>query len=463
MAGTTGGAAMGACTEAPARPAIKDLPTSKVWAFAVGQFGWALLSGTISNWLVYFYQPDQETIDQGQTVFVPQGLVILGIVTVVGGITAFARFFDAFVDPAVASLSDRSTSPRGRRIPFLQRAALPLAAVTVLVFWSPINGTSWVNAAFLFVTVIGYYIALTFYCTPYNALIAELGHDSKQQLNISTTISFTFIAGTAVAYVAPVIWGAFVPGLGRVNAIRITFTILAALAIDEREYVDSKPTGEDTLTSLKETFRDREFVKFVSSDIVYWVAITMFQTGLPFFVTGLLKLPETSTTIYFVLMTGVSVLFYLPVNIFAGRVGKKRLMLVGFAIFTCAYVFASLLGSGALAGIPAMAQGAILSVACAVPMAIFGILPQAVVANIAGASSKSTGEDRQGMFYAARTFAMKMGQSLSMLLFTGLSTIGAASGTGYRAAAICAAVLCGVGGVIFAFYNEKKVLKALEA
>lgn len=473
MAGTTGGAAMGACTEAPARPAIKDLPTSKVWAFAVGQFGWALLSGTISNWLVYFYQPDQETIDQGQTVFVPQGLVILGIVTVVGGITAFARFFDAFVDPAVASLSDRSTSPRGRRIPFLQRAALPLAAVTVLVFWSPINGTSWVNAAFLFVTVISYYIALTFYCTPYNALIAELGHDSKQQLNISTTISFTFIAGTAVAYVAPVIWGAFVPGLGRVNAIRITFTILAAvafvcmlvpaLAIDEREYVDSKPTGEDTLTSLKETFRDREFVKFVSSDIVYWVAITMFQTGLPFFVTGLLKLPETSTTIYFVLMTGVSVLFYLPVNIFAGRVGKKRLMLVGFAIFTCAYVFASLLGSGALAGIPAMAQGAILSVACAVPMAIFGILPQAVVANIAGASSKSTGEDRQGMFYAARTFAMKMGQSLSMLLFTGLSTIGAASGTSYRAAAICAAVLCGVGGVIFAFYNEKKVLKALEA
>ena len=73
--------------------------------------------------------------------------MILGIVTVVGGITAFARFFDAFVDPAVASLSDRSTSPRGRRIPFLQRAALPLAAVTVLVFWSPINGTSWVNAA----------------------------------------------------------------------------------------------------------------------------------------------------------------------------------------------------------------------------------------------------------------------------------------------------------------------------
>ena len=39
---------------APAKSAIRDLPIAKVWAFAVGQFGWALLSGIISNWLVYF-------------------------------------------------------------------------------------------------------------------------------------------------------------------------------------------------------------------------------------------------------------------------------------------------------------------------------------------------------------------------------------------------------------------------
>ncbi len=31
----------------------------------------------ISNWLVYFYQPDETAISQGQTVFIPQGLVVL--------------------------------------------------------------------------------------------------------------------------------------------------------------------------------------------------------------------------------------------------------------------------------------------------------------------------------------------------------------------------------------------------
>ena len=281
------------------------------------------------------------------------------------------------------------------------------------------------------------------------------------------------MAGTAIAYVAPVIWGAFVPMMGRITAIRVTFTIMAAvafvcmlvppLAIREKDYVNSQPTSESAIESLKQTFGDGEFRKFVCSDVVYWVAITTFQTGLPFFVTSLLKLPETTTTIYFVLMTGVSVLFYLPVNILANKVGKKRLLLVAFVIFTCAFAFAGALGSAALGFIPAMAQGLALSVVGAIPMAAFGILPQAIVANIADASSKTTGQDRQGMFYAARTFAMKMGQSVAMLLFTGVSTIGMASGAGYRIAAVCAAVLCGLGGIVFAFYDEKKVLHVLEA
>jgi hypothetical protein len=46
---------------------VKKLTTGKIWQFAAGQFGWAMLSGIISNWLVYFYQPDKTAISQGQT------------------------------------------------------------------------------------------------------------------------------------------------------------------------------------------------------------------------------------------------------------------------------------------------------------------------------------------------------------------------------------------------------------
>lgn len=444
---------------------MKKLTTGKIWQFAAGQFGWAMLSGIISNWLVYFYQPDEAAISQGQSVFIPQGLAILGIITVIGGITALGRVFDAFTDPMIASLSDRCTSKNGRRIPFLKWASLPLALATVLVFWSPLNEKSWINAVFLLVMVLAYYLFITAYCTPYNALISELGHTQQERLNISTAISFTFIAGTAVAYLAPAIWGIFVPALGRVGAIRLTFTVMAAVAwlcmlvpvfcIREKEYVNTVPVQESAFYSLAATFRNGEFRKFVGSDIFYWIALTMFQTGLPFFVTSLLKLPETMTTLYFVGMTALSVLFYLPVNKLTPKFGKKRMLLFAFVMFSTAFFYTGFMGK--IPFLSAAAQGFVLMVFAALPMAIFGILPQAMVADIAESDSVTTGSNREGMFFAARTFAFKLGQSLSMLIFTAVSTIGTATGAGYRIAAFGAALFCGIGAVLLVFYNENKI------
>ena len=448
---------------------MKSLSTRKIWLFAAGQFGWSLLSGLISNWLVYFYQPDEASITQGQTLFIPQGLVVFNIFTLIGGITAFGRLFDAFTDPWIASLSDRCTSEKGRRIPFLKWASLPLALSTVLVFWSPVNENSWINAAFLFAMVMAYYLSITAYCTPYNALIPDLGHDQQERLNISTVISFTFIAGTAVAYLAPVIWGTLIPVFGRVNAIRVTFAAMAIIAflcmqipvwtIREKDYVNTVPSQDTAFSSLVSTFRNGEFRKFVGSDIFYWIAITMFQTGLPFFVTSLLKLPETMTTIYFVGMTALSLIFYIPINKLAPRLGKKKLILGAFGIFILSFLYTGFLGRITL--IPANIQGFILMVTASLPMAVFGILPQAVVADIAQSDARRTGSNREGMFYASRTFAFKLGQSLSMLLFTAISTIGTSSGTGYRIAAFIAAAFCLLGGIVFLFYNEHKINQSL--
>lgn len=449
---------------------MKKMTTGKIWQFAAGQFGWAMLSGIISNWLVYFYQPDETAIGQGQTVFIPQGLAVLGILTVIGGITALGRIFDAFTDPMIASMSDRCTSKNGRRIPFMKWASLPLALSTVLVFWSPVNQKSWINAAFLLVMVLAYYLCITAYCTPYNALISELGHTQQERLNISTAISFTFIAGTAVAYLAPTIWGAFIPSFGRIGAIRLTFTLMAAAAwicmlipvfcIREKEYVNTVPVQESAFRSLAATFRNGEFRKFVGSDIFYWIALTMFQTGLPFFVTSLLKLPETMTTLYFVGMTALSVLFYLPVNKLTPKFGKKRMLLFAFVLFSIAFFYTGFMGK--IPFLPETAQGFVLMIFAALPMAIFGILPQAMVADIAQSDSITSGSNREGMFFAARTFAFKLGQSLSMLIFTAVSTIGTKAGTGYRIAAFGAAVFCGIGAVLLIFYNEQKINGIIE-
>lgn len=446
---------------------MKKLTIGKMWQFAIGQLGWSLLSALITNWLVYIYQPDAANVAAGQTLFIPQGLVIFGAITIIGGITALGRIFDAVTDPWIANLSDNSKNPGGRRIPFMRFAAVPLTIVTVLVFWSPVNGVSAVNAVWLLVMLLLFYLFMTIYCTPYNALIPELSQDQNDRINISTFISVTFLLGSAIGYAAPFIWGALEPSLGRVNAQRVTFAGLSVIGlvclltpvftIREKDYITAKPAGGNAFTSLKKTFSNAAFRTFVGSDVLYFVALTIFQTGLPFFVTVLMGLPETMTTILYVAMTLLSFACYVPVNLLGKRMGKKKLVLIGFCGLSLVYLITALSG---LFGISGLAWGIAIVFVAAFPMAILGILPQAIVADIAQSEAMTTGENREGMFYAARTFAFKLGQSIAMLLFTALASIGT-GGSGYRVAAVTAVVICVAGAVILSRYNEKKVFDVI--
>ena len=444
-----------------------------LWIFAIGQLGWSILSGIISNWLVFFFQPSGEELAKGQLVFIPQG-TLLGL-TAIGLITAFGRIFDAVTDPMIAGASDRCRHKLGRRIPFLRFAAVPFGAVTVLIFCSPVAGESRINVLCLFICAMLFYFCMTCYCTPYNALIPELGRTQNARINLSTFISVTYFFGTAFAYLVPNIAGFFLESMGYAGSYRITISILSGFAvicmlipaffIDEQTYADTTPSESSSFSSLAATFKNKDFRLFVCSDILYWIGLTLFQTGLSFYITVLMGLDSSMTFPLFAIMTVMSLVCYPAVNILSKKMGKKKLIAFAFLFF--AFTFLVTAGAGLLP-VPAMVYGVMIAVLAAVPMAILGILPQAVVADISEADKLQTGESRQGMFYAARTFAFKMGQSAAMLLFTSIALIGreipkgeSGYGLGYRLTALIAAVLCLLGGIVFLRYREKQVLDAI--
>ncbi|MBR4554289.1 MAG: MFS transporter [Ruminococcus sp.] len=441
---------------------MKKITNKVLWTFAVGQLGWSMLSGIVSNWLVFFYMPEDKEIEAGQRLFITQGTIFLGL-TVIGIITAIGRLFDAVTDPYIASKSDRSRHKDGRRIPFMRVIAVPFAVITVLIFVSPVSEVSWINNGFLLVTLLLFYLFMTIYCTPYNALLPELGRDPKDRINVSTYISVTFFVGNAVSYLVPNIAGIFRESMGYAGSFRLTVGILAAVAavcmlvpvfgIKEKDYVDTTPSETPAFASLSKTFKNKEFRKFVASDVFYWVALTMFQTGLAFYITTLIGLESDKTFMLFAIMTGMSLVFYLPVNILAKKLGKKKLVIAAFVFFSLVFLFTAFAGK---LGLPKMVNGIMIAVLASVPMAVLGILPQAIVADVAQADSIETGESREGMFFAARTFAMKLGQALAMVLFTSIKQIGE-DGFGLRLTAAAAAVLCLVGGVILGLYREKDV------
>lgn len=446
----------------------KKLATPKIiWSFAVGQLGWAILSGIVSNWLVYYYQPSAFMKKSGMTLFITQGALFAGI-TLIGLIAAAGRLIDAFLDPWIGAKSDSCKHRLGRRMPFMRYAAVPFGLITTLVFVSPLNHISWINDITLLILVLAFYFCMTCYCTPFNALIPELGRTQELRINVSTTISITFFFGTAFAYLVPNIASLFTPILGVAGGFRTAIGILSVIAIicmlvptftiNEKEYAQTTPSTSGVWKSLSKTFKNKDFQVFIGSDILYWIALTIFQTGMPFYVTVLIGFSSNMTSIFFVGMTILSLCFYAPVNILAKRIGKKKLVAFAFFFFCLDFFITAFAGT---LGIPSLAWAIVIAVLAAIPMAILGILPQAVLADIAEADSVISGENRQGMFYAARTFSMKLGQSLAMIIFTSVALLGT-NGFGYRATALVATVLCLIGGAVFVAYKEKHVLATID-
>ena len=479
------------------KPQGKRLSKKQIWIFALGQLGWSILGGIVNTWLVTFYLPTKGDLEVGATQFIQPGLIIGGFLTILGLITAISRLFDAVTDPLIASLSDRSKNRRGRRIPFMQISAVPFAAITVLLFCAPINEISGINVAWISVFVILFYLFMTMYCTPYNALISEFGKTQEDRMFISTAISLTFFAGTLLAY-TPFVFAGVLQGAGVSFAwsYRICFIVLAVIScvamliptflLNEKEFVETKPSEENVMRSLISTFKNRDFRTFSLSDIMYWVGLTMFQTGLPFFVTVSMGFNESLTMVFMGAMTVLSACFYPFVTALVKKFGKKKLVIAGFLGLAVCYAITAV---SSVTGVcptgsaedPANGLswlfGILITVIAAFPMALLGIIPQSIVADVAEAEAVTTGQNREGMFFAARTFAMKFGQSIAMVLFTSLAIIGVKQGGvdadgnvisditagkfGLMIAAIVAVAFCVLGAVILLFYREKKVMKTI--
>lgn len=428
----------------------------------MGQLGWSLAAYSVGNLLIYFYMPPE----QGQPIFpsfLYQGAV-LGVFTLIGILSAAGRFFDALIDPLVANWSDRKRSRLGKRRWFLLLGALPLALSGFLVFYPVASGESMANFLWLGFTIGIYYFFFAFYVIPYTALMAELGHTPQDRLLISTLTSVTwalgFIAGNSAFALQSLFEGrgqgaveAFQTAVGLLSVVALIFMWLPALFLDEKRYARQSESEESIWSALRVVGLNRNFRWFLASDLMYWLALNFIQLGMAFYTTLLLGLDKSYAFGFSLVSFLTSFLFYVPVNILARRFGKKRLMLIAFFCFIG--LFAGLAG---VESIPLPKVGLLygLGVAAAFPLAVFGILPNALIGDVVQQEETSSGRRMAGMFFGVRAFVMKVGISLANLIFPSLLLFGKSldNPQGVRLTAWAAIIFSLAGWALFRKFQE---------
>jgi glycoside/pentoside/hexuronide:cation symporter, GPH family len=462
----------GAMSDAP-----QPLPRGKLVIFALGQLGWSLASYGVGSLVTYFYMPPDAGGAPTFPPFLFQGIV-LGVFTLIGIITAVSRVFDAVTNPLIASWSDRSRARLGRRRIFMAVSAVPFALFSVLVFVPlrhfhevPSVAASWINVGWLSVTILVFYFFFVMYTAPFNALISELGHNPKERLYISTAISVTWAIGFAlggfVYQFMPLFESAGLDSVGAFQAseaafagIALVLMLLPVFFINERLYAGSAVATEGTVQALRSSLRNRGFVAFLGSELLYNVCQMIIQIGLVYYVTILLGLDAALTSLLIGAMFVLSFAYYPLVTWSSLRYEKKRVLMVGFVLLSLLFIMFTFMG---ILPVNSLAYAWVVVVFAALPNAIFGIVPNAVVADIAEADGIVTGQYKAGMFFGVRSFEINLGMSVANILFPSFLTLGmtVAHPFGIRLSAIVASGICVLGMLVLLAYNEKKVLRTL--
>ena len=141
----------------------------KRFYYALGDFGYNFMYYWLSTYLMIYYT---------DTIGIPAATVSVMMLVV--------RIFDAFNDPIIGSLADRTHSKWGRYRPWFMIGSIAMATFIVLIFaaspdWSYTIRLAWMWIIYLLLTV-----ASTCSNMPYGALNACITPDSEDRAKVSS-------------------------------------------------------------------------------------------------------------------------------------------------------------------------------------------------------------------------------------------------------------------------------------
>ncbi len=441
------------------------LTNTQILAYSSGMAGWSILINLVSVMLIYIYLPPQNT---GLKILIP-AVVYLGIFSALALIAAGGRLFDAVTDPLIAWMSDRSRHRRGRRVPFMRIGWLPATLFCIAVFFPPSLSESNMNILWLLVTLTMFYLFLTIYFIPYNALMPELAPSERDKIRLSTWLSLAYVIGLIIAAQAPLLasWMENLLELEhRIRSFQIAIALLAVLAgillhfpvisINEKMCCPGPPARIHFFKSLAQTLSNYNFRLFLFADFSYFLAISIIASGMLYYLRVLLGLKEAMGSTVFGVMILVSLLFY-PLILNISKVILKK-YLISFALVFLGVIFLAIFFLGKLP-MPPKFQIYLFALLASLPVAILGIIPYAIIAEIAQLDGLKTGLRKEGMYFAVRNFFYKLGMTAGIMIFTVMTLWGKDPGDdlGIRLNGLVGFVFCVLAGLTFLLFREKSI------
>ena len=332
------------------------------------------------------------------------------------------RFWDAVNDPLFGLISDRIRSRWGRRRVLLLFGAAPLGLSFAMMWlvppWGDLALTAYYAVAFILFDTI-----FTAVHVGYNALTPEMTPDYDERTSLNGYRMVFSIAGTLGAIIIATILGwtltdqrALYAIIGVILGLISIVPPLIVFSVTRERPADELPEDLPVREALKATLTNRPFWMVMGLYLLSWTTASILAAVLVYYANYYLGVPDQAN--YFVLVAQGAAIAFIPLWVWvARRLDKRRAFILGtlswiavligiFALgpeqVTLAYVLAALAGSG---------------------IAVAYVIPWSMVPDVIEYDQLSTGQRREGSYYAFASFFQKaatgvaiwaMGQALAL-------------------------------------------------
>jgi len=352
---------------------------------------------------------------------------VLGIdAGIVGTVIMAALIFDAFADPIIGELSDRTQSKWGRRLPWLYTAAIPLGIIWLLLWHPPEMGQTG-TIIWLFCTAVLARSLVAMCEVPSIALVPELTADYDERTRL---MRYRFLFGWAGGLLMLIFaYGIFFTGEKGVSdpvgydaysvwgALMMTGAVLISALGQHRHVAKQSPPAPrgvglgHAFAEAKVTLSNRAFLWLVSAAVFGLInqgltfALTNYQLGF------LWQLQQMEMLYYALILFATVIVAFIIVPPLSARLGKKNAAIF-LALISMTFT-AGLYGSWLLDLVPgAPNDPSILFMFALVAMtnsAAVGMmmLTSSMMADVVEASQQETGRRSEGLFFAGYFFMQK--------------------------------------------------------
>ncbi|TFG02509.1 MAG: MFS transporter [Promethearchaeota archaeon] len=320
--------------------------------------------------------------------------------------------WNAINDPLMGAISDKTSTKWGRRKPYIIAGIFPLLIVNVLL-WTPIM-TSQLTIFLYFLIII---VIWEFFYTMWNlnqtALFPELFRDLEQRARANTIVQFFQIISLMIAFILP---SFFIPKyddpqyLSNYMIAAIVISVICGISATifikfgfkeriefSREYEKAPPF----IASLKYTFKNKAFRKYIVATFALWYAFSMLPTITPLYGSFVLGVRDSFILSMFLATAFLSAaVFVFLWKTVLRKNGAKKTYIYVLIVFTISLIPFMFISDMISAFITFFILGIGLSGAL--------IIRDVTLSAIIDEDELSTGTRREGSFYGIHGFMIKL-------------------------------------------------------